>query len=96
MKSLKIISRIFAVLATIFLLLAILIATGIVGSSNGFLDLSNVVAISVLGIALVCSIIASITSLIYKLKMKQLMSNAHTIIDVAVNVKKKDVRQTHE
>lgn len=89
MKSLNIISRVFAVLAVIFLLLAIMIATGIVGSSSGFLDLSNVVAIGVLGVALVCSIIASMTSLIHKLKMKQLMSNAHTIIDVTVNAEKK-------
>ena len=89
MKSLNIISRVFAVLAVIFLLLAIMIATGIVGSSSGFLDLSNIVVISVLGIALVCSIIASMTSLIYKVKMMQLMSNAHTIIDVTVNAEKK-------
>ena len=89
MKSLKILSRVFVVLAIIFLLLAIMIATGIVGNSSGFLDLSNIVAIEVLGIALICSIIASITSLIYKLKMKQLVSNAHTIIDVTVNSEKK-------
>jgi len=89
MKCLKIICRAFAVLAAFFLLLAILIGTGIVGSSSGFLDLSNVVAIDVLGIALICSIITSITSLIYKLKMKQLISNAHTIIDVTVNAEKK-------
>ena len=89
MKILNIISRIFAILAAIFLVLAILIATGIIGNSSGVLDLSNVVAIGVLGIALVCSIIASITSLIYKIKMKRLMSNAHTIIDVTVNAKKK-------
>lgn len=89
MKSLNVISRVFALLAIIFLLLAIMIETGIVGSSSGFLDLSNVVAIGVLGIALVCSIIASITSLIYKVKIKQMMSNAHTIIDVAVNAEKK-------
>ena len=89
MMSLNIISRVFAILAVIFLLLAIMITTGIVGSSNGFLDLSNVVAIGVLGIALVCSIIASMTSLIHKLKMKQLMSNTHTIIDVTVNAEKK-------
>lgn len=89
MKCLKIISRVFAVLAAFFLLLAILIGTGIVGSSSGVSDLSNVVAISVLGITLVCSIIASITSLIYKLKMMQMISNAHTIIDVTVNTEKK-------
>ena len=89
MKSLNIISRVFALLAVIFLLLAIMIATGIVGSSSGFLDLSNVVAIGVLGVALVCSIIASITSLIHKVKIKQMMSNAHTVVDATVNAEKK-------
>lgn len=89
MKYLKVISCIFAVLAAIFLVLAILIEVGVVGSSNGFLDLSNVVAIGVLGMAFVCSIIASITSVIYKFKMKQLMSNAHTIVNVTVNAEKR-------
>ena len=89
MKSLKIVSRIFVVLAVIFSLLAILIAVGIVGSSSGFLDLSNIVAIGVLGVALVCSIIASITSLIYKVKIKQMMSNAHTIVHARVKAEKK-------
>ena len=57
MKALKITSRIFAVLAVFFVLIAILVAAGVAGNSSGFLDLSNIVAIAILGIALVCSVV---------------------------------------
>ena len=88
MKALKITSRIFAVLAVIFVLIAILVAAGVLGSSNGFLDLSNMAAIVILGIALVCSIVASITSLIYKLKIKALVKDT-SAIGVIINAEKK-------
>lgn len=88
MKALKITSRIFAVLAVIFVLIAILVAVGVLGSSNGFLDLSNIVAIVILGIALVCSVLASVTSLIYKLKIKALMNDS-SAIGIIINAEKK-------
>ena len=66
--------RIFAVLAVFFVLIAILVAAGVVSDSSGFLDLSNIVAIAILGIVLVCSVVAAVTSLIYKLKMKALVA----------------------
>ena len=87
-KALYVISRIFAVLAGFFALTAILVAAGVVGSSGGFLDLSNIVAIVILGIALICSILAAVTSLIYKLKMKSMFSKA-TTISVNINAEKK-------
>ena len=88
MKALKITSRIFAVLAVFFVLIAILVAAGVVGNSSGFLDLSNIVAIAILGIALVCSVVAAVTSLIYKLKIKALRKDASTI-GVIINAEKK-------
>ena len=63
MKALKITSRIFAILAAILVFAAILVAAGVVGSSNGFLDLSNVVAITILGILVVFSVPVIITCL---------------------------------
>lgn len=88
MKALKITSRIFAVLAVFFVLIAILVAAGVVGDSSGFLDLSNIVAIAILGIALVCSVVAAVTSLIYKLKMKALVKDFSTL-GVITNAGKK-------
>ena len=88
MKALKTISRIFAILAFLFVLVAILVATGVVGNSNGFLDLSNVVAIAVLGIAFICSVVAAVTSLVYKLKIKSMVKDA-SAIDVIINTEKK-------
>ena len=88
MKALKITSRIFAVLAAFFVLLAILVAAGAIGSSGGFLDLSNIVAIAILGIAFVCSVVAAVTSLIYKLKIKSLISDSSTI-SVIIRAEKK-------
>ena len=88
MKALKITSRIFAVLAVIFVLIAILVAAGVLGSSSGFLDLSNMAAIVILGIALVCSIVAAVTSLIYKLKIKALVKDT-SAIGVIINTEKK-------
>ena len=88
MKALKITGRIFAVLAVIFVLIAILVAAGVVGSSSSFLDLSNMVAIVILGIALVCSIVASKTSLIYKLKIRSMVSDSSTI-SVIIRAEKK-------
>ena len=88
MKALKITSRIFAVLAVIFVLIAILVAAGVLGSSSSFLDLSNMAAIVILGIALVCSIVAAVTSLIYKLKIKALVKDT-SAIGVIINAEKK-------
>ena len=88
MKALKITSRIFAVLAVFFVLIAILVAAGVVGNSSGFLDLSKIVASAILGIALVCSVVAAVTSLIYKLKIKALRKDASTI-GVIINAEKK-------
>ena len=88
MKALKITGRIFAVLAVIFVLIAILVAAGVLGSSSGFLDLSNIVAIVILGIALVSSVLASVTSLIYKLKIKALVKDT-SAIGVIINAEKK-------
>ncbi len=88
MKALKITSRIFAILAVFFVLIAILVAAGVVGDSSGFLDLSNIVAIAILGIALVCSVVAAVTSLIYKLKMKALVKDFSTL-GVITNAGKK-------
>lgn len=70
MKALKITSRIFAVWAAILVLMALLVAAGVAGSSGGFLDLSNVAAIAILGIAFACSVVAAVTALIYKTKAK--------------------------
>ena len=88
MKALKITSRIFAVLAAFFVLIAILVAAGVLGSSSGFLDLSNMIAIVILGIALVCSIVAAVTSLIYKLKIRSMVSESSTI-SVIIRAEKK-------
>ena len=88
MKALKITSRIFAVLAMFFVLIAILVAAGVAGNSGGFLDLSNIVAIAILGIAFVCSVVAAVTSLIYKLKIKSLVSDSSTI-GVIIRAEKK-------
>ena len=88
MKALKITSRIFAVLAVFFVLIAIMVAAGVAGNSSGFLDLSNIVAIAILGIAFVCSVLAAVTSLIYKLKMKALVRDA-SAIGVIINAEKK-------
>lgn len=88
MQALKITSRIFAVLAAVLLLTAILVAAGVAGSSSGFLDLTNVVAISILGAAFACSVIAAVTALIYKLKIKSLISKASTI-GVIISAEKK-------
>ncbi|MBP3616993.1 MAG: hypothetical protein J6J38_03050 [Lachnospiraceae bacterium] len=79
MKALNIVSRVFAVLAAVLLLVAILVAAGVAGSSSGFLDLTNVVAIGILGAAFACSVVAAVTALIYKLKIKSLISKASTI-----------------
>ena len=86
MKALKITSRIFAILAACFALVAILVVAGVFGSSGGFLDLSNVVAIANLGIAFVCSVVASVTALIYKLKIRTMVSGASSI-GVIINEK---------
>lgn len=91
MNALKITSRIFAVLAVIFVLIAILVAVGMLGSSNGFLDLSNIVAIVILGIALGCSVLASVTSLIYKLKIKALVKDS-SAIGIIINAEKRGNR----
>ena len=91
MKALKITSRLFAVLAAIFVLIAILVAAGVLGSSSGFLDLSNMAAIVILGIALVCSIVAAVTSLIYKLKIKALVKDT-SAIGVIINAEKRGNR----
>ena len=91
MKALKITSRLFAVLAAIFVLIAILVAAGVLGSSSGFLDLSNMAAIVILGIALVCSIVAEVTSLIYKLKIKALVKDT-SAIGVIINAEKRGNR----
>lgn len=88
MKALKITSRIFAISATILVLVALLVAAGVAGSSGGFLDLSNVVAIAILGIAFACSVVAAVTSLIYKLKIKSMVKNASTI-GIIINAEKK-------
>lgn len=87
MKKLRAISYIFAVLSMVFLIIAILISTGTLGSSTGFLDLTNIVAIYVLGIAFVCSVVASVSALIYKLKLKSLVSD-DSAIGVIVNDKR--------
>lgn len=71
MKLLKTTSYIFAVLAGIFLLLAIMVAIGVLGGSNGLLDLSNMIAIGLLAVGFFCSIIASTTALIYKTKNRR-------------------------
>ena len=78
MKILKIVSHIFAILAAVFVLVAILVAT----------NLSNVVAIAVLGIAFICSIVAAVTSLVYKLKIKSIARDNSTI-GVIINTEKK-------
>ena len=88
MKALKTISRIFAILAFLFVLVAILVATGVVGSSAGFIDLSNVVSIVILGIAFICSVVAAVTSLVYKLKIKFMVTDA-SAIGVIINTEKK-------
>ncbi len=43
--------------------------------------------ISILGIAFVCSVVAAVTSLIYKLKIKDLVKDASTI-GVFINAEK--------
>ena len=78
MKVLKIVSHIFAILAVVFILVAILVAT----------NLSNVVAIAVLGIAFICSVVAAVTSLVYKLKIKSIARDNSTI-GVIINTEKK-------
>jgi len=88
MKALKITSYIFAVIAVIMVVIALLVAAGVAGSSGGFLDLSNVVAITILGIAFACSVVAAGTSLIYKLKLKTMVKDASTI-GVIINTEKK-------
>lgn len=88
MKALKTISRIFAILAFLFVLVAILVATGVISSSTGFIDLSNVVAIVILGIAFICSVVAAVTSLVYKLKIKSMVTDA-SAIGVIINTEKK-------
>ena len=88
MKALKIISLIFAVLAAILVIVALLVAAGMAGSSSGFLDLSNVVAIAILGIAFACSVVAAVTSLVYKLKIKFMVKDA-LAIGVIINTEKK-------
>ena len=88
MKALKTISRIFAILAFLFVLVAILFATGVVGTSAGFIDLSNVVSIVILGIAFICSVVAAVTSLVYKLKIKFMVTDA-SAIGVIINTEKK-------
>lgn len=85
MKKLKAISYIFAVLSALFLILAILISMGILGNSIGFLDLTNIVSIYVLGIAFFCSVVASGTAIIYKFKLKSLVSD-----DLAIGVIRND------
>ena len=88
MKALKTISRIFAIVAFLFVLVAILVATGVVGSSVGFIDLSNVVSIVILGIAFIYSVVAAVTSLVYKLKIKSMVTDASEI-SVIINTEKK-------
>ncbi len=87
-KALKIVGRVFAVLAAILVLVAILVAAEVAGSSSGFLDLSNIVAIVILGIAFVCSVVAAVTSLIYKLKVKSMATDA-SAIGIIINTEKK-------
>ena len=88
MKTLHITSRILAVLAAILAIVALLVAAGMAGSSGGFLDLSNVIAIAVLGIAFACSVVAAITSVVYKLKIKS-MAKDDSAIGVISNTEKK-------
>lgn len=88
MQALKITSQVFAVLAAILLLVAILVAAGMAGNTSGFLDLSNVVAIGILGAAFVCSVVAAVTALIYKLMIKSMVKDASTI-GVIINTEKK-------
>ena len=88
MKALQITSRIFAILAAILVIVALLVAAGMAGSSGGFLDLSNVVAIAILGIAFACSVVAAVTSLVYKLKIKFMVKDA-LAIGVIINTEKK-------
>ena len=88
MKALKIISLIFAVLAAILVIVALLVAAGMAGSSGGFLDLSNVVAIAILGIAFACSVVGAVTSLVYKLKIKSMVKDA-SAIGVIINTETK-------
>ena len=88
MKALKITSRIFAVLAAILVIVALLVAAGMAGSSGGFLDLSNVIAIAILGIAFACSVVAAITSVVYKLKIKSMVTDDSTI-GVIIDTEKK-------
>lgn len=88
MKVLKITSRIFAILAAILVIVALLVAAGMAGSSGGFLDLSNVIAIAVLGIAFACSVVTAITSVVYKSKIKSVVKN-DSVIGVIRNTEKK-------
>lgn len=88
MKALQITSRIFAILAAILVIVALLVAAGMAGSSGGFLDLSNVVAIGILGIAFACSVVAAVTSVVYKLKIKSMAKN-DAAIGVIINTEKK-------
>ena len=85
----KIISHICAILAVIFLLIAILIAIGTIGNSNGFIDATNLVALGTLVIAFICSVIASTTALIYKLKLKSITSDT-AAIGVIITPNKKE------
>ncbi len=64
----KILSYILAVISAILLFLAVSVA---VGGGNGFLDLSNFVAIIILGAAFVFSVLAAVMSYIYKLQRKK-------------------------
>lgn len=88
MKVLKITSRIFAILAAILVIVALLVAAGMAGSSGGFLDLSNVIAIAVLGIAFACSVVTAITSVVYKSKIKSVVKD-DSVIGVIRNTEKK-------
>lgn len=88
MKVLNITSRIFAILAAILVIVALLVAAGMAGSSGGFLDLSNVIAIAVLGIAFACSVVAAITSVVCKLKIKSMVTD-DSAIGVIIDTEKK-------
>ena len=88
MKVLNITSRIFAILAAILVIVALLVAAGMAGSSGGFLDLSNVIAIAVLGIAFACSVVVAITSVVYKSKIKSVVKD-DSVIGVIRNTEKK-------
>ena len=63
----KVLSCVMAIIAAVLLILALSVA---LQGGSGFLDLSNFVAILILGVTLVFSVGAAILSLIYKFKSR--------------------------